>query len=42
MRLIILSRQRDKRETTDYDEKERLQAEVQALKEALRAVSVEP
>jgi DNA primase len=42
LRLVILSRQRGKRETADYDEKERLQAEVQALKEALRAVSVEP
>jgi DNA primase len=42
LRLVILSRQRDKRETTDYDEKERLQAEIQALKDSLRAVSVEP
>jgi DNA primase len=42
LRLGILSRQRSKRETSDYDEKETLQIEIQALKEALRAVSAEP
>lgn len=39
LRLGILSRQRAKRETPDYDEKDRLQSEIQALKEALRAES---
>ena len=42
LRLGILRRQRSKRETPDYDEKEALQAEIQALKEALLAVSAEP
>ena len=42
LRLVILSRQRKKREATDYDEKETLQAEIQALKDSLRAVSAEP
>jgi DNA primase len=42
LRLAILSRQRDKRETTDFDEKDRLQTEMQALKDSLRAVSAEP
>jgi hypothetical protein len=42
LRLGVLSRQRDKNETADYDEKEALRSKVQALKEALRAVSVEP
>ena len=42
LRLGILSRQRSKRETPDYDEKETLQAQIQALNEALRAVSAEP
>ncbi|MBD0353567.1 MAG: DNA primase [Rubrobacteraceae bacterium] len=42
LRLGILSRQRSKRETPDYDRKESLQAEIQALKETLRAVSAEP
>jgi DNA primase len=42
LRLIILSRQRDKRETADYDEKERLRTEIVALKDSLRAVSIEP
>ena len=41
-RLVILSRQRDKLETADYDEKERLRIEIQSLKDSLRAVSVEP
>jgi hypothetical protein len=39
LRLGILSRQRAKRDTPDYDRKGELQAEMQALKEALRAVS---
>jgi DNA primase len=42
LRLGILSRQRSKNETADYDRKEALHSETQALKEALRAVSVEP
>jgi DNA primase len=42
LRLVILSRQRDKRETADYDDKERLRLEIQALKDSLSAVSVEP
>ena len=42
LRLGILRRQRSKRETPDYDEKEALQAEIQTLKEALLAVSAEP
>ena len=42
LRLAILSRQRDKRETTDFDEKERLRLEIQALTHSLRAVSAEP
>jgi DNA primase len=42
LRLGVLSRERGKRETQDLDEKEALHAEIQALKEALRAVSAEP
>jgi DNA primase len=42
LRLGILSRERSKRHTQDLDEKEALHAEIQALKEALRAVSAEP
>ena len=42
LRLMILNRQRDKRASADYDEKERLHSEIQALKDSLRAVSVEP
>jgi DNA primase len=42
LRLGILSRQRTKNETTDYDEKEKLRREISALTDALRAVSVEP
>jgi DNA primase len=41
LRLAILSRQRAKRETSDFDEKERLRAEILALTGALRA-SVTP
>jgi DNA primase len=39
LRLAILSREQSKRDTPDYDLKERLQAEVQDLKLALRSVS---
>jgi len=39
LRLGILSRQRDKRETDDYDRKEEIQAEIQILKEALRTAA---
>lgn len=42
LRLAILSRQRSKQDTPDLDAKERLHAEIQGLKEALRAVSSEP
>jgi hypothetical protein len=42
LRLGILSRQRDKRETSDLGRKEALHAQIQELKEALRAVSAEP
>ena len=41
LRLGILSRQRTKRETIDYDRKELLQFEIQALTETLRALSTE-
>jgi len=39
LRLAILSREQMKRETPDYDEKERLQSEIQRLRRALRLVS---
>jgi DNA primase len=39
LRLGILSRERDKRETPDYDRKEEIQGEIQTLKEALRTVA---
>ncbi len=42
LRLGILSREMTKKQTHDLDEKETLQAEIQTLKETLRAVSVEP
>jgi DNA primase len=42
LRLGILSRERSKNETADYDEKDALRFEIQALTEALRAVSIEP
>ncbi|MDP8947000.1 MAG: CHC2 zinc finger domain-containing protein [Actinomycetota bacterium] len=42
LRLGILSRESSKRQTQDLDEKVALQTEIQALQEALRAVSVEP
>jgi DNA primase len=37
LRLAILSRERSKRETQDYDEKDVLQSEIQHLKQALRS-----
>lgn len=42
LRLSILSREREKRATADYDRKESLQAEIMALREALRSVSAGP
>ncbi|MGB3683180.1 MAG: DNA primase [Rubrobacteraceae bacterium] len=42
LRLIILNRERAKRQTQDYDEKDRLHAEVQKLKAALRAITSQP
>jgi DNA primase len=39
LRLGILSRERSKRETPDYDQKEVLQSEIRQLKQALRSVS---
>lgn len=39
LRLGILSRERRKRETSDYDRKDALQSEIQTLKDALRAVA---
>jgi DNA primase len=42
LRLGVLRRERTKNETADYDQKEALRSEIQSLKEALRAVSVEP
>jgi DNA primase len=40
--LKLLSRERTKRQTTDYDEKDPLLNEIQALKEAIRTISTEP
>ena len=42
LRLGILSRELNKRNAHDLDEKVALQAEIQVLKEALRAHAVEP
>lgn len=42
LRISILSREREKRETGDYDRKESLQTEIMALREALRTVSAGP
>lgn len=39
LRLRILSRERDKRQTPDYDEKSEIQNEIQALREALKAAT---
>jgi DNA primase len=41
LRLAILSRQRAKRETSDFDVKDYLHSEIQILKDALRAVGAE-
>ena len=41
LRLRTLSRERDKRQTPDYDEKSSIQAEIQALKNALRTATTE-
>ncbi|CAN5555102.1 hypothetical protein BH24ACT20_BH24ACT20_02340 [soil metagenome] len=42
LRLIILNRERAKRQTQDYDEKDRLRAETQTLKAALRSIASQP
>ena len=39
LRLVILNRERTKRQTRDYDEKDRLHIEVQSLKAALRSIA---
>ncbi|MDQ3862522.1 MAG: DNA primase [Actinomycetota bacterium] len=39
LRLAILSRERSKRETPDYDEKDALHSEIQRLKQALRSLA---
>ena len=41
IRVGILSRERAKRQTPDYDEKDRIQSEMSLLKDALRAVATE-
>ena len=41
LRLRILSRERDKRQTSDYDEKSNIQAEIQVLKDALKVATTE-
>ncbi len=41
LRLAILSRERAKRETSDFDVKDYLHSEIQTLKDALRAVGAE-
>lgn len=41
LRVGILSRERAKRQTTDYDEKDLIQSEISLLKDALRAVTAE-
>lgn len=42
LRLGILSNQRAKRDTPDYDEKDRLQLRIRGLQAALRSVTAEP
>ncbi len=42
LRLAILNRGRAKRQTQDYDEKDRLRAETQTLKAALRSIASQP
>lgn len=41
LRLRVLSRERDKRQTPDYEEKSRIQAQIQSLKDALAKVTTE-
>ena len=41
-RLVVLSRQRAKRDTSDYDAKELLRQEIQSLQAALRSVAADP
>jgi hypothetical protein len=41
LRVGILSRERTKRQTSDYDEKDRIHIETLQLKDALRAVATE-
>ena len=42
IRLVILNRERTKRQTQDYDEKDRLHIEVQSLKASLRSIASQP
>lgn len=42
LRLAVLSRQRAKRDTADYDEKDLLQLQIRGLEVALRSVTTEP
>ncbi|MEJ7820237.1 MAG: hypothetical protein WKF44_08020, partial [Rubrobacteraceae bacterium] len=42
LRLAILSRQQAKRDTSDYDAKDRLQGEIRTLRQALRAITADP
>jgi len=42
LRLAVLSRQRAKRDTADYDEKDLLQLQIRGLEVALRSVTAEP
>lgn len=42
LRLAILNRERAKRQTQDYDEKDRLRAETQTLKAVLRSIASQP
>ncbi len=42
IRLVILNRERTKRQTQDYDEKDRLHTEVQTLKASLRSIASQP
>ncbi len=42
LRLVILNREHAKRQTQDYDEKDRLHAEVQSLKAVLRSIVSQP
>jgi hypothetical protein len=42
LRLAILSRQQAKRDTSDYDAKDRLQGEIRTFQQALRAITADP